>query len=351
MPVGQNGGARVPSGKPVEQWIIVGGVNPWILAAAHAGDIRAMRCAARTVSYGPSDEYIRRMRCNWPDDETLATLPDESALKTGAAAATERERSRWYAAAAERGDDQAAAELADLARPFQERMYDRLRWLAVHGRRFADMDCGALGPEHLGLCQAGADAGSASCMERWAGHLRSLGPAHQAEARRWQERAAGLRKAESEPWPEDSGIRRRTIGEPGTIAIIAVVTSVVVTFVQAMIAKAGEDSYDGLRRYLGSLFRHSVPSPDQPNPRDQLLVIAPPDEQPPTAVLQVWADLPDEAISALTQLLYDLRTAQQPDPGAERRWYWNGTARRWQILDLPPAGDGSPGLGDQPHGK
>jgi hypothetical protein len=341
----------VPSGRPVEQWITIAGVDPWILAAAHAGDIRAMRCAAHKVSYRPSDEYIRRMCCNWPDDETLASLPSESVLEAGAADATRRERARWYAVAAGHGDDKAAAELADIARPAQERWDHAIRRLAAHGHRSADLNCDALGAEHLELCRAGADAGSVSCMERWARHLRTLGPEHQAEAQRWQEKAEDLRKAEREPWPEDSGIRCRTLGEPGTIAIIAAVTSVVVTFVQAMITKAGEDSYEGLRKYLRSLFRHSVPSPDRPARVDQLLIIAPPDGQPPAAVLQVWTDLPDEAISALTQMLYDMRAAQQPDPAAERRWYWNGAARRWQILQLPPAGDGPPGTGDQPHGS
>jgi hypothetical protein len=114
-----------------------------------------------------------------------------------------------------------------------------------------------------------------------------------------------------------------------------------------MITKAGQDSYDSLRHFLRDQFRRGVHK-GPPNEKDQLLVIRPPKPRP-DAVLQLWTDLPDEAITALAQLLYDMRTAQPAQPGAGRRWYWNGTARRWQLLEVPP--DQKPGEtgSSQPH--
>ncbi|HEY1642899.1 MAG TPA: hypothetical protein VGG35_19570 [Streptosporangiaceae bacterium] len=67
--------------------------------------------------------------------------------------------------------------------------------------------------------------------------------------------------------------------------------------------------------------------------RDQWILAA------AAAVLQIWTELPDEAIAALSQLLYALRAAPPAGPGAGQRWYWNGGTRRWELLRLPPLGD------------
>jgi hypothetical protein len=128
-----------------------------------------------------------------------------------------------------------------------------------------------------------------------------------------------------------------------------VITSVLVPFVQTMIAQAAEDSYKGLRRYLKARFGKAMAPGETPHRDDQVLVIRPPEGEQPGAVLQIWADLPDEAISALSQLLYDLRRTQPPLPGTECRWYWNGAARRWEALLLPEPGQDPPGTRDQPE--
>lgn len=200
----------------------------------------------------------------------------------------------------------------------------------------------------IDLCRAGAGAAfeRERCIGRWADYQRHHGPGYEAELRLWQERAEQeLTRRLPPPPPPRFGAGPSTAE---TIVTTAVITSVLVPFVQTMVTKAAEDSYYGLRRHLKACFSKAMAPAETPHRDDQLLVIRPPEGPPPGAVLQIWADLPDEAVSALSQLLYDLRNAQPPCPGAECRWHWNGSARRWEALQLPVAGQDPPGTRGQP---
>jgi hypothetical protein len=266
--------------------------DPWVVAAARSGDARAMRCLAHRVS-------------------PHQTTHEAQVLETA----------HWFAEAARHGDRQATAELDSylqtehfaqhLARVPAESTWRRTRV-----------------PQE---CRAGAEQGYASCMLRWAAHLRALGPDHDAEADQWLERAQhGQPDLPMPPGP--------TIGlspDPAGVVLTAGVTAAVIPFVQAMVTKAGEDSYDGLRHWLLDVFRRALPPRHKPDPRDQLLVISQPPDKQHAALLQVWTDLPDEAITALSQLLYDMRIAQPAKQDSEKRWYWNNGTRRWELLQLP----------------
>src|SRR5580658_3453820 len=84
----------------------------------------------------------------------------------------------------------------------------------------------------------------------------------------------------------------------------------------------------------GGVRRRPAPR-HKPDGRDQLLIVSPPPDQQPAALVQVWTDLPDEAITALSQLLYDMRGTQSRASDAGKRWYWNTSSHRWELLQLP----------------
>jgi hypothetical protein len=252
-------------------------------------------------------------------------------------------------------DAEWVATVIDLIPPYGHRMRHLLRVLAEARYQPDSPEAGAQrglpGWWGIELCEAGA--GTAfdyePCVERWAGYQRNHGPGYQADLHRWQERAE-QELAKRLPPPPPPPPPRFGAGPSAaeTIVTTAVIASVLVPFVQTMITKAAEDSYKGLRRHLKACFGKAMASHETPDRDDQLVVIRPPEGQQPSAVLQIWTDLPDEAISALSQLLYDLRTTQPPPHGAECRWYWNGTARRWEALQLPGAGHNPPDTDDQP---
>jgi hypothetical protein len=277
--------------------------DPLVVAAARAGDARAMRCIAHRT-------WARRGIVYQPPD-TAVTL-EAQVLETA----------RWYAEAARHGDPTARAELdsyleAEHSAQHLARVPADTPWRRARAARD---------------CRPGAEQGYASCMLRWAERLRALGPDHDDEAGQWRERARHGQPDLPAPAGQPPGLSV----DPATIALTAVVTAAVVPFVQAMVTKAGEDSYDGLRRWLGDRFRRALPPRHRPDQRDQLLVIGPSPGRPEDAVVQVWTDLPDEAITALSQLLYDLRAAQVARPEGGKAWYWNNVSRRWELLELPP---------------
>jgi hypothetical protein len=238
-------------------------------------------------------------------------------------------------------DAEWVATLTDLIPPWAHRMQHLLRLLAAARYPPDRPEPGGhrdpAGWWAIELCRTAAGEGASfereRCIERWAEYQLHHGPGYQAELRLRQERAEQELTKRLPPPPPP-----RFAGGPVTAATIittAVITSVLVPFVQTMITKAAEDSYQGLRRHLKACFSRVMMSHETPHRDDQLLVVRPPEGQHPGAVLQIWTDLPDEAISALSQLLYNLRTAQPPLRGAECRWYWNGTISRWEALQLP----------------
>ncbi|HMG64752.1 MAG TPA: hypothetical protein VK599_17555, partial [Streptosporangiaceae bacterium] len=208
-------------------------------------------------------------------------------------------------------DAEWVAMVADQIPPYGHRMQHLLRLLAA--ARFPPDSPGTGADRRLPgwwgieLCRAGAGAAfeREPCIERWADYQRNHGPSYEAELHLWQERAEQeLTERLPPPPPPRFGAGPSTAQ---TIVTTAVITSVLVPFVQTMISKAAEDSYQGLRRHLKACFAKVMAARETPDRDDQLLVIRPPDEQGPGAVLQIWTDLPDEAVSALSQLLYNLR--------------------------------------------
>jgi hypothetical protein len=246
-------------------------------------------------------------------------------------------------------DAEWVATVADQSPPGGHRMQHMIRVLSAARHQLDGSGAAAHrrvpGWWGIDLCRVGAGAvfEREQCAERWADYQRHHGPGYEADLRRWQERAEQeLTQRLPPPPPPRFGAGPSTAE---TIVTTAVITSVLVPFVQTMITKAAEDSYNGLRRHLKACFSKAMAPRETPHRDDQLLVVQAPDGHQPDAVLQIWADLPDEAISALSQLLYDLRNAQPPPHGAECRWYWNGTARRWEALRLPGSGQDPPGSG------
>jgi hypothetical protein len=271
--------------------------DPSVLAAARAGDARAMRCVAHRT-------WARR---------SIQLAPEAQVLETA----------RWYAEAARHGDTRARAELdgyleAEHSAQHLARVPADTPWRRARAARD---------------CRQGAEQGYASCMLRWAERLRALGPDHDAEAGQWRERARDGQPDLPVPADQPPGLSV----DPATIALTAVVTAAVLPFVQAMVTKAGEDSYDGLRHWLAERFRRALPARHRPDPRDQLLIVGERPGRPQDALLQVWTDLPDEAVAALSQLLYDLRAAPAARPETGKTWSWNSVNHRWELLELPPA--------------
>jgi hypothetical protein len=234
-----------------------------------------------------------------------------------------------------RGDGAAAADAIDQLPPDEHRLRRLLGSLVT--ARFRPPEAragdgsGLAGWWSIDLCRTGAQHGNPACARRWADYQQHYGADHEVEARRRQQTIeAELDEVLPPPPPPRFGGGPNTLA---TVVITAVITSGVVPFVQAMIAKAAEESYNGLRRLLKTRFGKVAHERDEPDRDDQLLVVRPPEDEPPGAVLQVWTDLPDEAIVALSQLLHDLRTIQTPGD-AETRWYWNASTRRWEVLKL-----------------
>jgi hypothetical protein len=332
----------------LDEWITVVHYldDPWIIAAAQAGDGRAMRMVAGRVHYRPSAGYVRLERAAQSDPAARQALPDWPSLHRRIEERQASEETRWLTASARHGDPEALAELDEYRRADHSSQHF-LRELYSEAGPAPGITTPEDDPE---ACRAGAAEGYASCMLRWAAHLRTLGPGHQAEADRWE---AEAEHGKPDEVPRRGGSIEAKV-DPDTIVLTAVATATVVPFVQAMMAKAGQDSYDGLRRWLLETFRGVLPPRHKPDRKGQVLLVSPPPGEPPAAVLQVWTDLPDEAIAALSQLLYDLRRTQRaqaaerhrrwsprrrsvaPAQPAEQRWYWNGGTRRWELLQLPP---------------
>jgi hypothetical protein len=327
----------------LDRWITSshGVTDPWIVTAAQAGDGRALRALAHRTWYGRSRAFDDLDRVAPANPAAAAALPDWTALHQRIRDVQARERARLYTAAARHGDKQA---LAELTADVESQHY------VQHLLRATNTDGGIRIPRRGDPreCSAGAHAGYASCMLRWAAHLRTLGP-------RYQQDADYLEQHAPDGTPDDPPLRGGQLEarvDPATIVLTAVTTAAVVPFVQAMAAKAAEDSYAGLRRWLVAAFRSVLPPMHKPDRQDQLLIVSPPEQPPgqppagqPAAVLQVWTDLPDEAITALSQLLHDLRAAGPAGQETERRWYWNGRNRRWEVLPAGQARAAGPDAG------
>ena len=266
-----------------------------IVAAAHAGDIRAMLYIAAKV----------------PD--YLADGPEG------------RKAVRWYQKAAEYGSAEAAVRLAALIQSGHQRWHARRRYRDPFERQIIP------GPEDLELCRAGADRGDADCAQVWAEHLRAQEEPRRDEIDEILDEIDEVLQENAEEF-----VRSYVQGGEVPVVLTAVITTGLVSFIQAMISKAGQDSYDALREHLRSLFTRSASRRGKTHEEDQVLVVKQSESFQDSAVLQIWTDLPDEAITALAQLLYDMRTAHPAESGTGRRWYWNGVAHRWQLLKEAP---------------
>ncbi|MGW1341925.1 hypothetical protein ACWCOV_12830 [Kribbella sp. NPDC002412] len=113
-----------------------------------------------------------------------------------------------------------------------------------------------------------------------------------------------------------------------TVIITAVVTAAVVPFVQTLVQRAAEDSYDAVRNLLRKRFREArVASKEPAGPVRPLLVVK--NDDPGLDVnLYAQPDMDNAAIRALAEL--DLGAAAH-GRSKKLRVYWDGQAGRWQI--------------------
>ncbi|WP_410575498.1 hypothetical protein [Amycolatopsis sp. cmx-4-61] len=115
-----------------------------------------------------------------------------------------------------------------------------------------------------------------------------------------------------------------------TVITTAVVTAAVVPFVQTLVKKAAEDSYDAVRSLLKRAFRDARGKKGAAaDPAKQLLIVKG-DDPGVQAVLYAKPDMPDSAIAALAELDLDAitRTGRTPD---KLQIFWNESSNQWQI--------------------
>jgi hypothetical protein len=244
-------GAADDTGNP-DSWAdavrVVG--DPWVVAAARSGDGRAMRCLAHRAWNRRATVYRRLDTAAKADLAAGMALPNGVFPDRPTREIRVLETARWFAEAARHGDSQAEAELGGYLQGehFSQhlaRVPTQSRWRRTRT------------PQE---CQAGAEQGYASCMLRWAAQLRALGPDHDMEAEQWLARAPHGKP--DLPTPPATMAAPSQTAE--TIVLTAVVTAAVVPFVQAMATKAGEDSYNGLRRWLLEVFGGVLPRGTSP---------------------------------------------------------------------------------------
>ena len=116
------------------------------------------------------------------------------------------------------------------------------------------------------------------------------------------------------------------------VAPIAVITVAIVPFVNALLARAANDTYEKARSLLRRLVDREGrdDQPDLPLAK-QLLIVEDPDPRLNLAI-HLWADTPDGAIRALKDL--DLEKLSAGATGVGKvRIYWNRATQSWQILD------------------
>jgi hypothetical protein len=110
-----------------------------------------------------------------------------------------------------------------------------------------------------------------------------------------------------------------------TMITTAVVTAAVVPFLQGLVTKAAEDSYQAVRAALRRRFAQARGAEAEPEATGQPLLIV----NGGTVVLYVRPEMNDEAIRGLAGLV---EVVDAGDPAASKvQIFWNETDGRWQI--------------------
>jgi tetratricopeptide (TPR) repeat protein len=271
----------------------------------------------------------------------------------------------WLRRAAEGGNRQAPRDLAaqlaragrlDEAVPWYERVYEG-------GDQYVAAELSEVLLSLGRLDEAERLARQATETRPWRGNqcllarvLLQLGRLEEAES--WARRAVEGRAAFSEPLrvladvldrqgnsdeaeqlraqarslvdPEPDGI-----GAPPPLDVLAAAVSVgVIPFVNAMMSKAGEDTYGRVRALVRWLFDRGRPTKKGYwSGQNRLLIVEDPD---PKLSLAIWfgTDTPDEQLRALKNFDVDSVAADaQRRNGRGVRIQWNEASRSWRARD------------------
>jgi tetratricopeptide (TPR) repeat protein len=243
------------------------------------------------------------------------------------------EASRWYRRAAENGNMYALVTLGDL----DVRRGDLAR-AEAHYRRAADD-----GLDHakvrLGLLMERMDR-----LDEAEGRLRSALGLYDDELPAFLERRGRVEEAERER--RRRAERRRFTEHPVaaardddrvppatgalpvpellTVVATVAVTTAVLPFVQALVAKAAEDTYDGVRRLLRRLVDAHASRRGSAASEGTLLVV----EDPHAGLrLHIRTDETDEALSALDELEQAIEATDRPRGVTV---FWDSATRTWR---------------------
>ncbi|MFI6566175.1 hypothetical protein [Streptomyces sp. NPDC050534] len=272
----------------------------WSRRAAEAGWVDAMRTMAFvTADTDEEESWLRRAADGGARRETLR-LADVLARK-GAAAEAEQ----WYHTAIAHDVASARQHLAS--------------FLIAQDRS----------AEAEPYVRAEAEAGSWAAARLLAGALERLGRAD--EAAEWRARAETLKG-----WESGAGV----LAGPGWVEVIvtAVVTTALVPFIQALVAKTADDAYGHTRQFIQRLVRRNRATNNHSNEEDTpssppvdadagLAVVRDPDAG---ISLFLWSNASDEALRALAALDLDELTLRRPDQG-QVHLVWHPQPGTWHI--------------------
>ncbi|WP_351235346.1 hypothetical protein [Streptomyces sp. NPDC002133] len=315
----------------------------WLLAAAEAGDHEAMYRLSRVcwdlaVNRHPNGNADEARSADWCRRAAQAGWPEAVRAMGWTRGLSADEREFWLRCAVEGGDLWAMTSLAELAKK-RKRLDDAEHWYRMaiaHGVSYVRTDLAYLLTRQGRLSEAEecvrpeAEAGSARGAWQLADVLKELGRMQEASA--WRETYEVLRAREIE---ESGPLRLGTSPELATVVVTALVTTAVVPFVQALVAKAAEDAYGQARGLVRRMLRRN----GEPGPAVEALEESTRDDEPGLLIaddteagitLFVWSNASDEALRALSSLDMDELTARRPDQGRVRL-VWHPATGRWHI--------------------
>jgi TPR repeat protein len=345
---------------------------------AEAGDARAMVCVGDGAERTEAEQWYRRaadlgepgamVRLAWM---CLAWIPMNAADRARWRDPEVRRRHEaqamdWYRAAAQAGHPEAISKLADITTDPEEKGLWYTRALEV-GDVWAGVNWART------LASQGRDEDSERWnqqldeeIKRWYQRIAEVYPRLAAEARgdllvrrgqpaeavQWYRAAiedgslsamSGLAQAladlgkddEARYWWDRASQPTASAGLGGAVILTAVLTTTIVPFIQAIVAKAADNTYTAVRQHLRKLFRARARQAALNYRVGELLIVHDPDPSLNLA-LHLWTDTPHEAIRALAELdlgAFDSDANDNNQPGARRRVFWNQATKSWQVLD------------------
>lgn len=120
-----------------------------------------------------------------------------------------------------------------------------------------------------------------------------------------------------------------------TVAASVALTTAVIPFVQGLVTRAGEETYDLVRRKLRALVRKHADVERHPQAGDLLVV----DDPSLPLRLHLRTDVTDEALRALAELDFPALADGRPEHPATVSW--DPEIRSWRVT-RHRAGDGEP---------